>query len=31
MVWQNNVYSENGGVDKLHDVVAKVAKGENPE
>ncbi|MBI3510398.1 MAG: TlpA family protein disulfide reductase [Bacteroidetes bacterium] len=31
IVWQTNVYTENGGVEKLHDVVNKVAKGEKPE
>ena len=31
IVWQTNVYNENGGVQKLHDVVARVAKGEKPE
>jgi cytochrome c biogenesis protein CcmG, thiol:disulfide interchange protein DsbE len=31
IVWQTNVYNENGGIEKLHDVVAKVAKGEKPE
>ncbi len=31
IVWQTNVYNENGGVEKLHDVISKVAKGEKPE
>lgn len=31
IVWQTNVYNENGGVEKLHDVITKVAKGEKPE
>lgn len=31
IVWQTNSYDENGGVEKLHDVVARVAKGEKPE
>jgi thiol-disulfide isomerase/thioredoxin len=31
IVWQTNVYDINGGVDKLHNVVNKVAKGEKPE
>jgi cytochrome c biogenesis protein CcmG, thiol:disulfide interchange protein DsbE len=31
IVWQTNFYDANGGVQKLHDVVAKVAKGEKPE
>ncbi len=31
IVWQTNVYNENGGIDKLHDVINKVAKGEKPE
>jgi thiol-disulfide isomerase/thioredoxin len=31
IVWQNNVYMENGGVEKLHDIVAHVANGEKPE
>jgi cytochrome c biogenesis protein CcmG/thiol:disulfide interchange protein DsbE len=31
IVWQNNVYTENGGVEKLHDVISRVAKGEKPE
>lgn len=30
IVWQNNAYNENS-VAKLHDVIAKVAKGEKPE
>jgi len=31
IVWQTNVYNQNGGVEKLHDVISKVAKGEKPE
>jgi hypothetical protein len=31
IVWQTNVYDINGGVEKLHNVVNKVAKGEKPE
>jgi thiol-disulfide isomerase/thioredoxin len=31
IVWQTNYYDANSGVQKLHDVVAKVAKGEKPE
>lgn len=31
IVWQTNVYNANGGVEELHAVVNKVAKGEKPE
>lgn len=31
IVWQVNSYNANEGVQKLHDVVARVAKGEKPE
>ncbi len=31
IVWQIEGLNENVGVDKLHDIVAKVAKGEKPE
>ncbi|CAN5202426.1 thiol-disulfide oxidoreductase ResA [soil metagenome] len=31
IVWQTNSYDANGGVEKLHDVINKVAKGEKPE
>jgi cytochrome c biogenesis protein CcmG, thiol:disulfide interchange protein DsbE len=31
IVWQTNAYNPNEGVQKLHDVVARVAKGEKPE
>jgi len=31
IVWQTQGNDENGGVQKLHDVVARVAKGEKPE
>jgi cytochrome c biogenesis protein CcmG/thiol:disulfide interchange protein DsbE len=31
IVWQTNVYNANGGVEALHQVVNKVAKGEKPE
>jgi cytochrome c biogenesis protein CcmG, thiol:disulfide interchange protein DsbE len=31
IVWQSAEYIENGGVQKLHDVVAKIAAGGKPE
>lgn len=31
IVWQTNAYNPNDGVQKLHDVVARVSKGEKPE
>ncbi|HLG02520.1 MAG TPA: TlpA disulfide reductase family protein [Bacteroidia bacterium] len=31
IVWQTNVFVENGGLEKLHDVILKVSKGEKPE
>ncbi|MDQ3108933.1 MAG: TlpA family protein disulfide reductase [Bacteroidota bacterium] len=31
IVWQSNVYNSNGGVEELHAIVNKVAKGEKPE
>jgi cytochrome c biogenesis protein CcmG, thiol:disulfide interchange protein DsbE len=31
IVWQTNAYNANEGVQKLHDVVVRVAKGEKPE
>jgi cytochrome c biogenesis protein CcmG, thiol:disulfide interchange protein DsbE len=31
IVWQTNVYNQNGGVEKLHDVILKIVAGQKIE